>query len=408
MTDIEILIWGSAAGAVSLLALIALIDLLVIRTRAAGHAALHVFGVLLFALIMSDLLSVVFHTMTASNLHVARVLIGPLLGAFANYAQRIWMAAHQRDRLMEVIMRVTALASLAAGPLCLLLPIETQLPMAALISLLNLCEMMWLSARSALLGDRLSGALALATLAMLPSAAVLFGQAQGVIAHSNWMQATSALLGVLGLLVNSGLLWLRNRADWRVMRNKTMLSQLDPVTRVYASVAIVQKVLQAQRRRLYTRSQGAVISLMVFGLDTLERQIGQSGVNEMFIVLAARLQHEVGILNPIGRYYDSCFVAQIDTLHSPKDLRRLGLQVAAEASKPINIRSVNGQTLSVKADIGIGIVHVASGRTGADQILDEAQTLARAAQRMRFRVAIRDPISRRPIALELANPNSHW
>jgi hypothetical protein len=64
-----------------------------------------------------------------------------------------------------------------------------------------------------------------------------------------------------------------------------------------------------------------VLAIMVFDTERVLAQAGSSGLNEMFIHLATRIQRQVGVVNPVGRYYDRCFITLVETIHSPAWLR---------------------------------------------------------------------------------------
>src|SRR5947207_10647222 len=127
---------------------------------------------------------------------------------------------------------------------------------------------------------------------------------------------------------------------------------------------------------------------MVFDVDRLTSQLGTAGVNEVFIALANRLQRQVGVVNPVGRYWDRCFVSLVETIHSPSWLRTLGLRVATSLRRPVTVSNADGYRVEVQAEIGVGVVHVASQHEAVEDILHDAQRLAEAAREMRSRAAI--------------------
>ena len=147
---------------------------------------------------------------------------------------------------------------------------------------------------------------------------------------------------------------------------------------------------------------------MVFDTEPLAAQAGQHGLNEMFIHLAARLHREVGVVNTVGRYYDRCFIALLDTVQSPTDLRTVGLRVAARCRRPIEVTSTSGEEIRIQADIGVGIVHLSDARRDVDDLLHDAQQVAEAARAFRSRAAILDPQRGQVVPVEHAKLGARW
>lgn len=171
----------------------------------------------------------------------------------------------------------------------------------------------------------------------------------------------------------------------------------------------MRKLIKAQRRRRRTRRDGAVIAIIVFDVERLISQVGTSGVNEMFIAMASRIQRQVGVVNPVGRYYDRCFVSLVETIQSPAWLRTLGLRVASSLRRPIEVNAPGGRRIEVRPDIGVGVVHLTPGAAPVEDILHDAQRMAEAARAMRSRAAIYDTTTGEVVPVEEAQlgPRRH-
>ena len=120
------------------------------------------------------------------------------------------------------------------------------------------------------------------------------------------------------------------------------------------------------------------------------------------------MQRHTGVVNPAGRYYDRCFIVLIETMHSPKWIRTLGLRVASSLRHPLEVTSLAGERMQVHANIGVGITHLSRTRKDVDQLLDEAQSLAQAARAMPSRAAMMDPDTRQPVPVESADLGDSW
>jgi GGDEF domain-containing protein len=409
MSALELMIWSMAAGAIAAVVVVGIIDLAVVRTAGAAQGLVYHLTALLFVVLLSGIPRAIEPEVPARVLHVAQVLIGPACSSLGNYWIRGWLAAHQRDRTMAWSLGVSALVTPFAGLLVFTLPFGQQLPAAALICLLNSGLVLWLGVRGFLLGDRLALGIAAACGLMLPAIAGLYALAMGVPGIGAGMQGLLAFsaagcTGLIGLM-----LWQRNRHERRARSDDPVTSRFDPITKLYSSVSLVQKLIKAQHRRKRTRRDGAVIAVMLFDTDALLAQHGPGGLNEIYIHLAHRLQRQVGVVNPVGRYYDPCFVSLVETIHSPAWLRTLGLRVASSLRRPMQITSRDGYKADVRADIGVGVVHLTRLPASVEDLLHDAQRMAQAARGMRSRAAILDPATGEVVPVEHASlgPRRH-
>jgi GGDEF domain-containing protein len=399
MSALELMIWSMAVGAIGAVVAVGLTDLVQVRSPGAAQGLVYHLGTLLFVLLLSGVLREVAPALASPALHVAQVLIGPLCSALGNFWVRGWLSAHQRDRFMSVSLQVSALVTPVLGLACLALPTGQQLPAAAALCLTNTVLVFWLGLRGWLLGDRLALGIAMGCLLMLPALVGLYALAMGLPGIGAGLQALFALCAaVIGMM-----LWQRNRHERRVRPEEATPSQLDPVTKLYSGISLVKKLIKAQRRRRRTRRDGAVLAVLVFDTERVLAQAGSSGLNEMFIHLATRVQRQVGVVNPVGRYYDRCFITLVETIHSPAWLRTLGLRVASSLRRPIEVNGPDGQRVELRADIGVGVVHLTSDPADVEDILHDAQRMAEAARRTRSRTAMLDPQTGELVPVEHAN-----
>ena len=403
MSALELMIWSMAVGAIGAVVAVGLTDLVQVRSPGAAQGLVYHLGTLLFVLLLSGVLREVAPALASPALHVAQVLIGPLCSALGNFWVRGWLSAHQRDRFMSVSLQVSALVTPVLGLACLALPTGQQLPAAAALCLTNTVLVFWLGLRGWLLGDRLALGIAMGCLLMLPALVGLYALAMGLPGIGAGLQALFALCAALCAAVIGMMLWQRNRHERRVRPEEATPSQLDPVTKLYSGISLVKKLINAQRRRRRTRRDGAVLAVLVFDTERVLAQAGSSGLNEMFIHLATRVQRQVGVVNPVGRYYDRCFITLVETIHSPAWLRTLGLRVASSLRRPIEVNGPDGQRVELRADIGVGVVHLTSDPADVEDILHDAQRMAEAARRTRSRTAMLDPQTGELVPVEHAN-----
>lgn len=406
MRTAEMMIWSAVVGSMALIVLLALADALYSRSRSSFNALIYMTGGWLFVALLSGLPAAVFKFLGSAELHVLQVLAGPLCASMGSYCTSRWLSAQQRDRVMKISLRTVSIVCLAGSPLCLLLQHDFQLPASAALTVSSLGVLIWLGVRAAQLGDRMAWGLAAGLLVTLPLQLGMYWLALGSTRPSLIWQVIIGLTGLASLTITAVMVWLRSRHEQRFQHESK--SRRDRITQLYSSVVIVQKIIHAQRRLVRTRRDGALMAVILFAPEQLVSQVGHYGMNEIYIHLARRMQRHTGVVNPAGRYYDRCFIVLMETMHSPKMIRTLGLRVASSLRRPIDVISLNGERIKVTADIGVGIVHLSGARKDVDQVLHEAQSVAEAARHMRSRAALLDAETRHAIPVESAELGSTW
>lgn len=404
LATLHLLVWSAAIGAMGLVVVLAAADAAYSRSRAAMQTLAYLFGFWLVVALLSGFAVAVWPSLTPFSA-TAQVLAGPFCAALGSYGCSEWLFAHKRDRVMKISLQATTLSGLLGAPLCLLLEPAWQLPASAALSVFNMAVALWISVRAAQLGDRLAWGLALGCLLSLPVQMGLYALALG--SHlSLGLEAGVALLAVLSVLVTATVLWLRHGQNHRLRAGQ--LARREPVTQLYSSLVMVQKIISAQKRRLRTRRDGALMAVLVFEPEKLLQQVGQVGLNDIYIQLAQRMQRHTGVVNPAGRYYDRCFVVLLESLHSPRWMRTLGLRVASSLRRPMEVTSLEGETMRIVVDVAVGMVHLSATARNVDQLLHEAQGVATAARSMRSRAAMLDPQTRQVVAIEDAGLDGSW
>jgi len=401
MSAQELIIWSLALGAIAAMAVTRAVELTASPSHSRLQGVAYHLTVFVFVLIESGL-AAQWGPMNPRLMLPAQVLAGPVLVGLSNFWIRGWLYAAQRDRLTSAFLRATALALPVGGLACLALAPGQPLPAAALLSLAGGTVTCWLTVRAALLGDRLAPIMAAGCLFTLPAIAGLYAVALHLPLDPGW-QIVVAICAALSNGLTGFALWRRDLHQWKAWRADATASQLDPVTRLASGGTLVRKLVQALQRRRRSRREGAALAILVFDVERVAAQAGSAGVNEMFIVLASRIQRQLGAVNPLGRYYDRCFVSLVESIHSPGRLRTLGLRIAACARRPIRVTGAGGHPIEVQPDIGVGVVHLRPASSDAiEDILHNAQRMAEAARGMRSRAAIIDPVTGEVVPVEQA------
>ena len=400
METLTLILWCMALGAIGAAALARTGDLAARPTSAKVRAVAYHLSVWLLVLVLSGVLRHLAHP-GAALLQVLQVLAGPVCVALASCWIHGWLAAGERDRLMASGLRLSAFALPLLALAILRLPVDQQLPAAAVLALAGNALTCWLAFRAWILGDRLALAMAIGCTLALPALAGLYALAMHPDDWSAPAQMGVALAVTLANALTGRMAWHRERHRWRT-REPDSVPAIDPVSRVHSSAALVHRLVQSQQRRRRTRREGAVVAVTVFDADRIATQVGAAGLNEVWMTLAARLQRQVGVVNPVGRYWEHCFVALVETIPARAWMRGLGLRLALALRRPMEVTGRDGDAVRVQVDVGIGLVHLPASHPEIEDVLADAQRLAEAARGMGSRAAAADPASGRPVPIEEA------
>lgn len=399
----EVAIWSAACGAIGMVVLACLVDFAILRTRAPAQGVAYNVAVLAFVASLSGLPARLAPALEADTLRMLQVLAGPLCVLIGNFSVRDLFFARHRDRFMDTCLLAAGTLAPLAGLACLLLPAPQQLPAAAAIVVVNSALVFWMSVRAWLLGDALALGIAIGSGLMLPAVGGMYAVALGVPGLGRFWQAVIALLSVLCTTVIGFTVWKRNRHERRSQGFDPLQSKYDAVTRLPAGAPLVRQLIRAQGRRQRTRRDGAVLAVLLFATDRIAAQAGPAGLNEAYLHVAQRLQRQVGVVNTVGRYWERCFIAVVETIPSPAAMRTLGLRVASTLRRPMQVTGPDGQAMQLRLDIGVGVVHMGREPAEVADLLHEAQQLAEASRAMPSRAAVRDPATGRPVPVEQAD-----
>ena len=400
MSTLTTVVWSMALGAIAAVAVTRLADWLARPSASQLRAVGYHVAVFLLVLVESGVLRQAARP-DPELLHILQVLAGPVCVGVSNLWIQGWLGAARRDRLMCVLLRASAVGLPALGACAFALPHDLQLPAGAAIALGGSALTSWLAFRAWILGDRLALWMAAGCLLTLPAIGGLYAIAMR-LGHLGWQaQAAVALAAALCNGLTGAVLWQRERHEWRT-RETGSVPAVDPVTKVHSSAALVQRLVASQKRRLRTRRAGALLAVTVFEPERIATLAGSAALNEVWMTLAARIQRQVGVVNPVGRYWDRCFVAVVESIPSQGALRTLGLRLACTLRQPVEVSGRDGEPLQVRVELGVGVVQLQPGRGEAEDVLDTAQQLAVAARGMASRAAIADPLTGQPAAVEQA------
>ncbi|MHB1121580.1 MAG: diguanylate cyclase domain-containing protein [Ramlibacter sp.] len=401
MSAQELTVWSMTLGTIAALAIARTAQFARRPTMSHVQGIAYHLAVFLLVLILSGVAGHLAPSIPPRAVQVAQVLAGPLCVGLSDLWIRGWLYAPQRDRLMASALQWAAVLLPLGGLAALALPAPLQLPAATGLSVAGGSLTFWLTARAWLLGDRLAPLMSAGCLLTLPAIAGLYAiTLQMPVMELLPMQIACALCAALSNALTGIGLWRRDRHEQRARREPPGTSGFDPVTQVRNGRGLVHQLVRAQRRRRRSGRDGALLAVMVFDLERLRTEAGSAGLNELFIGVAGRIQRQVGAVNVVGRYYEGCFVALVETIPSLTWLRTLSLRLASNLRRPLPVTLRCGDRSDLTLDVGVGVVHLSRPPDAVEDILAEAQRMALAARSMRFRAAIADQRSGQPVAIE--------
>ena len=280
------------------------------------------------------------------------LLGGPLTGAMSGMQLSYALSANRRDKVSIKIWKWSALGGLAAAlPLMAFEP-PTQHIGGMVITALLLLVSAGLCLRAALHGDLLGWFQAVGTLAGVATVIAYYREVMG---HpmSDGMRLLAAVMLLTGLFLMSMLGRSRVSSDALVQTRKFETSEYDALTRLYSSQAIVRMMIKSSKRQRWIAGEGAVIVVKLLNTDSIARQIGQSGLTQVCVKLANRLLNVVGGIDPVGNYYEGCYLVLIEKLHSPDGVNDLMQRIQAALGESLVMES-GKEAEPIVPQIGVG------------------------------------------------------
>jgi GGDEF domain-containing protein len=403
MSAQELTIWSMALGAIAAVALGRLAECARQPSMSQVQGVGYHLAVFLLVFLLSGVAAHTAVPLDPRSLHALQVLAGPVCVGLSDLWIRGWLYAPQRDRMMAAVLQLSGLLLPVAGVACLALPTPLQLPAAAGISLLGATVTLWLTTRAWLRGDGLAPVMAVGCLLTLPALAGLYAMAMDLAGNGLALHAGLALCVALSNGFTGFGLWRRDRHEQRARRGSGGRPELDPVTHLHSGRSLVPTLVRALRRRRRSGQDGAVLAIHVFNVERMRAEAGTAAVNQVFVCMAHRLQRQLGTVNVVGRYYEGCFVALVESIPSPVWLRTLGLRLADSLRWPIEVTTRSGEAAELHVEAGVGVVHLSRRAAAVEDILADAERMAQAARAMPSRTAIRDPLTGQTVALEHAS-----
>ncbi len=346
--------------------------------------------------------------------------LGSVAAAYSAMGLRNFLRAEQRDATVDRgllgVMWVCASFLLAQA-----WPDQRQaLAWVAAGAVLATLVAFWLTLRAWLLGDRFALPMTIACAAMIFAVLGIYGLSLGALQDNFLLQAIAAVCAAMYVVLICHTMKRRHSVHRRMSRALAASREKDLLTQLLTGVAFIRKVDDAIARARRNRKELAVICVEIYNTALLRQEFGHNGLEQVIYGMAARIRQQGGSASAVGRYSDTSFVVVLDSVKQPSYLRTLGLRLAAGVRRPYVLNAFSSDPREFRADIGVGVARVASGREArrrqvntshagefdsfsmAQDVLHEAAELALASKKFNSRAAILDGYSRKAIALESA------
>jgi GGDEF domain-containing protein len=422
MSLAEVALWSACLGVFALSFVVAFAQALVTRTVMGLQLAAFVSALGLFVATGSGWLAAMNTGLSAQLLQKLTLCSGPIAACIATLGLRQFLRAYQRDALVQISLLVASLIA-AASAFAVFWPHYAQaLQWVILVDLGCSVWALALTLRAYWKGDRFARPMAWACVALIFAVVGIHSMASHTI-DGNFALQVVAAIAIVGYLLGSGLaIWRRNTEYLRMRRALSLHQQKDLLTQLWTGEALAQRVDKTIARARRNRSETAVVCIQVFNTPQLRRDLGDNAVDQLIYNFAARVRHNAGSSNELGRYDDNSFVVIVENVKQPSVLRALGLRLAGGTRRPYMINPRSSSPRQFSADIGVGIARLAAGggtraprpagsdmqfgrdaMGAAQEAMLDASELAKAAQKMPSRVAILDAYSRKALAVEDAD-----
>ena len=253
---------------------------------------------------------------------------------------------------------------------------ETSLLLVGVLSTVAVGMAAGVSARMAWLGDQLGSWMVLGCMLTAPGLfALCVARALPELLPLP-VVATVVLLHALGSACIVRAAHLRGELRSTRALQVQAASNQDALFRLPEGVDLERLVERGFARTVDAGHPGVLIVVNIFNVDTIGRDHGMAGANQVRLATMARIS---AVLNPndrLGRYFDTCFVVLVAAQPDGAYLRGLALRLANQVSLDVVLDATGGPDVAsqrVPLDVGVGVCWSA-------QVTDAHEALAMAAR----------------------------
>ncbi len=382
----EIVIWAAMGGAWLMLTTVAAIDAVRIMTLPAWRGVSFLVLIGISALLMTGLPEHMLDITDENFLLPAKMTLGPITGAVAVSYLGIWLGVTADNKGVGRVLFWTSVLTALSAMVVLVMhvavsawPVRQGLAISGTITLLSVIVSALVSARTAVLGDKLAWGMTLACLCMVMMVAGLYSKGMHLpLGDAVW--ALTAVAAVANFVMTTGLTFMRNLAQKKLQRIARDKTTYDLVTGLPIGSVLLSKVDDALWRGARVGNDSAVMAIWVDNLYAYHDQASTEIEQELRTRITAIVRQCVGFRNVVGLTQARCYVVAFSSVKDKLLLLRIAQRVLSSTRKPMKLGFLIGESYVYVPQVSVGIVHVPRAAQGQSLgVMDAAQRLAQQA-----------------------------
>ncbi len=385
MNSLDTSLWAAMAGALMLMLVAAVGDLVRTRSLPAFRGVAFVALTGASAVLMSGLPELLLGINDESVLLPAKLAMPPLSGALTLTYLGLWLGVPTNgqgaDRWIFMVSAITTLAGMGLMLASLvsdhLLP-QYLLIASAVIIALPIALSLILTLRYARMGDALAGWMTLAAVLMTVMITGLYSQALH-LDLGPMLEAVTAISTIAFFVITTVLTLQRNAMQAKLKRIAQGNTATDAVTGLPTGSVLLSKVDDALWRGARVGKDSAVLALWVHNLYALNEEAGIEAEHEIRARLTAVLRQAVGFRNTVGLLQPRCFVVVVSAVASEQQLDQM-MQRLLAVGRPMKLGFLTGEPTVFVPQLSVGCVRIGAANHGNSlAMMDLAQSLAQSA-----------------------------
>ncbi|MEZ5701352.1 MAG: GGDEF domain-containing protein [Burkholderiaceae bacterium] len=382
MSVAELVVWSGMAGAILMLCLVAVADLLVQRSVAAVRGLLFILMMGGASVWASGLPHVLMPVLDARADLVVKASFGPLAGALALNYLGVWLGAGRDEPVTRQVLLIFTLLSGAVAVVLAFIAMYSKvwapahiLGVSSLSYLASVLVSLLVSLRGAKLGDHLARWMSLACLWLIVMVAGLSAKMMGIAGLGIKAWALTAFATVLYFLIVIALTILRTREIRRLRQLALGVAPQELNIQIPQGAQLIPKVADAMWRAERLERDCVVAAIVVRNLYDVGEDLGHGEENQVLAVLAARIRRHVGFRNVVGLYHPRCFVMAVSSSQDPRRGELLVESLLKSVRERVRIGPPD-RRFDFWPEVGMGVVELRKHPLEALAAINRAEQLA--------------------------------
>ncbi|MEZ5706062.1 MAG: GGDEF domain-containing protein [Burkholderiaceae bacterium] len=382
MSVAELVVWSGMAGAILMLCLVAVADLLVQRSVAAVRGLLFILMMGGASVWASGLPHVLMPVLDARADLVVKASFGPLAGALALNYLGVWLGAGRDEPVTRQVLLIFTLLSGAVAVVLAFIAMYSKvwapahiLGVSSLSYLASVLVSLLVSLRGAKLGDHLARWMSLACLWLIVMVAGLSAKMMGIAGLGIKAWALTAFATVLYFLIVIASTILRTREIRRLRQLALGVAPQELNIQIPQGAQLIPKVADAMWRAERLERDCVVAAIVVRNLYDVGEDLGHGEENQVLAVLAARIRRHVGFRNVVGLYHPRCFVMAVSSSQDPRRGELLVESLLKSVRERVRIGPPD-RRFDFWPEVGMGVVELRKHPLEALAAINRAEQLA--------------------------------